>query len=191
MKKLVNFVGFQAGWWGCVWGSAQGNWWIGPVLVAVAIAVHLALNGNRRGELALMLIAGLLGLALDGLLTAGGLLRFPGYEGPNVGPLPLWMLALWINIAPTLGSALGWMRRRYVLGALFGFLGGPTTYYAGTTFGALMFAPDTYESWGALAITWTVAMVALQVATERCLPAESAAPPSAAPDEPSGDATAA
>ena len=186
MKKLVNFLGFQAGWWSCVLGAADGNWWIGPSVVAAVLALHLALNGNRRGEIALMLFAGLLGLLFDGTLASNGLLRFPEYAGPSVGPLPLWMLALWVNMAPTLGSALGWMRRRFVLGGLFGLIGGPLTYYAGVNFGALQFAPDNIESFAALALTWTLAMLALQVATERCLPADE----ESAPEEPAPAATA-
>ncbi len=172
MKKLVNFLGFQAGWWACVIGAAEGPVWLGPAAVGAVVGLHLALNGSRRGELALMLFAALLGLMLDGTLAANGLLGFPGEAGPVVGPLPIWMVALWINVAPTLGSSLGWMRRRYLLGALFGLVGGPFTYYAGVRLGALSFAPDNWESFGALAVTWTLAMPALLFATERCLPSE-------------------
>ena len=186
MAKVVNFIAFQAGWWGCVLGAAAGEGWIGPSLVGAAVAVHLATTDRRRGALALMLFSGFLGLLLDGLLAANDLLRFPADEGPWVGPLPLWMVALWVNIAPTLGSSLGWLRGRYVRGGLFGLLGGPTTYYAGTRLGALRFAPDTHESWLALAVTWTLSMVLLLLATERCLPAADATATGGGSEAPGG-----
>ncbi len=170
MKKVVNFVGFQAAWWVCILTAASGPWWAGPAAVAGVVVLHLVLNGRVRGELALVAGAVLLGLVLDGILASLGLLAFPDYTGPTVGPLPIWMLALWANLATTFGSSLGWMRRRWVVGALFGAIGGPLTYMAGSRFDALALATDPSHSLGALAVTWTVAMLLLMHATERCLP---------------------
>ncbi|QDU69465.1 DUF2878 domain-containing protein [Engelhardtia mirabilis] len=167
--KLANFLAFQLGWWACVLGAAQERPLLGPAVVAALIVVHLAFT-RRRGELGLVLFAALLGLVLDGGLAAGGLLRFDATDAPFVGPLPLWMVALWANFAPSLGHALGWMRRRYIVGLLFGALGGPTTYFAGVRLGALQFGDDMAASLIAITVVWAVAMPLLLLATERLLP---------------------
>ena len=169
MAKLANFIAFQAGWWACILGAANDRPLIGPAVVVALIAVHLAVT-RRRGELALVLFAVLLGLVLDGGLSAAGLLQFDASDAPFVGPLPLWMVALWANFAPSLGHALGWMRRRYWLGLLFGVLGGPSTYYAGTRLGALQFGDDPVTSLIGITLVWALAMPLMLLATERLLP---------------------
>lgn len=167
--KLLNFLAFQAGWWTCILGAAQDRAWLGPAVVGGVIVAHLAVT-RRRGEIALVLFAVLLGLVLDGGLAAAGLLVFEPVDGPFVGALPVWMVALWANFAPTLGHSLGWLRRRWWLAAAFGLLGGPSTYWAGTRLGALTFGE---HGWGAVVgvgVVWTLALPALLLATERLLP---------------------
>jgi hypothetical protein len=53
--KIVNFVGFQSGWFACVLGAAAGCPWLGLVVVAGVVALHLALRRPRGPELRLLL----------------------------------------------------------------------------------------------------------------------------------------
>lgn len=169
MGKLANFLAFQIGWWACILSAADGRPVIGIGVAAVLVSAHLALV-RSRGEVLLILTAGVVGLVLDGALAARGLLVFDELDAPFLGPLPLWMAALWMNFAISLNHVMAWMRGRYLIGVLFGVLGGPSTYFAGERLGALSLGPDLVESLVGIGIVWAVAMPALLFATERLLP---------------------
>lgn len=153
MSPLLNLVGFQAGWLACVLGAAHGLPWVGPVVVATLFAVHLAVRPNPLAEVRLGGAAAMLGLAADLLLVSSGAIDFPAHARQG-WPLPLWMPALWLNFAMTLGSSLGWLRGRYAAAASLGAVGGPVSYYAGARLGAITVAPGGL--W-AIALEWLLA----------------------------------
>ncbi|MEY2746222.1 MAG: hypothetical protein RL112_1264, partial [Planctomycetota bacterium] len=39
MRSLWNFAMFQAGWFACVLGAAERQWWIGPLCTVAILAV--------------------------------------------------------------------------------------------------------------------------------------------------------
>ena len=58
---LQNFLLFQLGWLSCVIGGASSSYhWVGVVVVAAIIAVHLVRACNIGNEIMLILIATLL-----------------------------------------------------------------------------------------------------------------------------------
>ncbi len=155
-RKLYNFAAFQAGWFACVLGTANGESWIGPVVVAIAIAVHLVIARGRRGEAWLLASSIPIGLAVNTILQTSGSVVAPG---PATGPL--WLLALWPLFATLFNESMSWMHGRYILGVLFGALGAPLSYWAGERAGALELHPRAVVWIPIVAATWGVAMYAL------------------------------
>ena len=140
-KNLVNVLLFQSAWFATVMGAARGSPWLGPAAVTVALAVHVLLVDDRRGEWRKMLAAGFLGFWLDTLFVAAGIFT----PKATVYPLPFsppWMVFLWVNFSLTLNASLSWLQGRYRLAAVFGAVGGPLAYYAGAEMGATEALPS-------------------------------------------------
>lgn len=149
---LVNFAAFQIGWFACVIGGANGLPWIGPVAVAVIVTYHLWCAQVAAPEATLILAAGLIGTVWD-----SGMVAFAGFSYSSgmliANTAPYWIVAMWMLFATTLNVSLRWLKRRWLLAALFGAVGGPLAYYAGAKLGALAF-DDLALAMTALAIGW-------------------------------------
>ena len=59
-----------------------------------------------------------------------------GQEGP-AETAPMWLVSLWMLFAITINHSLGWLKERYLLAALMGFVFGPVAYYGGSKLGAI------------------------------------------------------
>ena len=156
MTLLLNFFAFQLGWFACVLGAANGRPWMGPVVVATVVAMHLVRARRSLPELCLALAAMLIGLVLDSLLLATGWLRYPsGLWIPGLAPY--WIIAMWALFATTLNVSMGWMRGRPVLTVLMGAVGGPLSYLAGEKLGAIELV-QPIVALAALSLAWAMAM---------------------------------
>jgi hypothetical protein len=139
MAVAVNALLFQAGWFACVLGAAQGLPWIGAIIAVLVIGWHLSRADDPRREVALIAAAGVLGLVFETLLVQSGWVRFD--SGMLVaGVAPYWMVALWAMFATTLNVSLRVLRLRLGLAAALGAVGGPAAYYGGAQLGALELA---------------------------------------------------
>ena len=156
MSLLINFIAFQLGWFACVLGAANGMPWLGPIVVAAAVVLHLVRARRPRPELWLICSAMVLGLAVDSLLLATGWLSYPsGLWLPGLAPY--WIVAMWALFATTLNVSMGWMRGRPLLAVVMGAVGGPLSYLAGQKLGGIELNQTTYAL-AALAVAWAVAM---------------------------------
>ncbi|MEE4216976.1 MAG: DUF2878 domain-containing protein [Xanthomonadales bacterium] len=156
MNAVINFAAFQFGWFATVLGTANGMPWLGPLTVLGVVALHLRRARRPAVEARLLMIALLLGTAVDSLVLAGGWISYPnGAWLP--GFAPYWIITLWALFATTLNLSLGWMKQRYVLAAAFGAIGGPLSYLAGAKLGAMSFIA-TVPAAMALALAWSLAM---------------------------------
>ena len=165
MRKAINFIVFQAAWFAAVLGAAHGMPWLGVVAVPMALALHLALSPGWRPELLLALAAAGTGFVFDSILIAAGMFS----PVPYILPSPfssLWMVMLWVNLATTMNVSMGWLRGRYVLGLVFGAIGGPLAYYSGAKLGAMTRLPDPRGLLGT-GIAWAIALPLLLVVNER------------------------
>ena len=90
---VINVIAFQAGWFSCVLGAAQGMPWLGPVVAVPILAWHLHKASNVALELKMILVATLIGSLFDQVLLSAGLLQYPSLHWP-AGLLPLWMVTL-------------------------------------------------------------------------------------------------
>lgn len=162
MRNVVNFLAFQAAWFVVVGGAARGSLWIGPVVVAALVALHLALVPpcERLRQLAYVALAGLLGALLDSLLKAIDATAYPtSYGADSAWPTwlaPLWIAALWTAFATLPRFSLGWLRGRHVLAAVLGAVGGPLSFFAGTRMGAVAVGDSSVLTWTVLAAEYAV-----------------------------------
>ncbi|MBT8047609.1 MAG: DUF2878 domain-containing protein [Xanthomonadales bacterium] len=156
---LVNFAAFQAGWFSCVLGAANGFPWIGPLAVLAAVGLHLSIARRPLAELQLVLCAVAIGLVADSLLVFAGWVSYPNGIWA-AGFAPYWILAMWALFATTLNVSMKWMRNRVLVAVLAGAAGGPLSYLAGERLGAMQFV-EPVNALVALTVIWAVAMPAL------------------------------
>lgn len=165
MSILVNFILFQVAWFACVLGGAREMPWVGPVVVAVVAAYHLARTRDPKSELSLLAIAAGIGLVFDSTLTATGWLSYPsGQWHPMLAPY--WMVALWVAFATTLNVSMNRFKGRHLLAFGFGAVGGPLAYLAGANLGAVTFN-NPPMALAALALGWAITTPVLVMIAQR------------------------
>ena len=160
MKSFTNFVGYQLVWFAVVGTAGGSRPWLGLAAAAAFMALQLALSNRRALDVRLLILAFVLGLSIDGALSAVGWIR---YAGPTPalpsGGAPLWILALWTSFSLTLTRSLAWLSGHPLWAAVFGAIGGPIAYWsAARGFHAVRFAPPSYRAMVALAAGWSAAM---------------------------------
>ena len=117
MRKLINFVLFQLGWFACILGAAYGyvSW---AVLFCLAVAAfHLWQSNEPMQEGVLLLKILVLGIAADTLLLQTGSLVFES-KGLLPALSPIWMWSLWVILGCTLNESMSWLKGRFVLAAV-------------------------------------------------------------------------
>ena len=168
MKKVANFVLFQASWFALVL-SVEKSWaWLAFVFVGGSLALHfLWISDNARRDALLVALVSPLGLALDTALAHGAVLQYRG--AALFGVLaPAWILALWAIFAMTFHSSMSWMQARYKTAALFAGLGAPLSYAAAARSSAVAFVDPIWRSVAIVAFSWAVAMPLFLLLSVRC-----------------------
>jgi hypothetical protein len=153
-KVLLNAALFQVAWFAAVLGAAYDRFWLGPLVLLPVLAVNLVMASERRSELQLWAVAGVIGLLFDTVLVAAGVFA----PRRHLFPFPFsppWMIGLWLNFAATLNRSLGWLHGRPLPAALFGAVGGPLAYYGGARLGATETIPGV-EGLLILATGWGI-----------------------------------
>ena len=153
---VLNFALFQLTWFASVYCAAISQPLVGPVCTLSWMALHLYYVRERRhAELQLIVLAALAGYLLDSLQVLTGAISFPAQTQLG-GPSPLWMVALWINLAATLNFSMKWLRGRFALATVMGAIFGPLAYFAGSELGAI----ELYGRFSMLmiALQWSLAM---------------------------------
>jgi hypothetical protein len=161
-RTILNLSLFQIGWFSSVLSAAAHRPWIGALVIACVVGVHVSQSYAKAAELKLVVIALGIGAGWDSLLVQLGWLRYSaGTLIPHTAPY--WIVLMWALFATLLNVSLRWLRGRWVLAALAGVVGGPLAYYGGYRLGALHFG-DATSALMALAVGWaliTPALVAL------------------------------
>lgn len=151
-RILVNLIAFQIAWFASVLGGANALPWLGVIVTAVVVAVHLYQSARPGPEALMLLIVGIIGTFWDSLLVRLGFLAYPsGMLAPWLAPV--WIIAMWVAFATTLNVSLAWLRKNWYLACVLGALGGPLAYYAGYRLGGVEF-PDTLVALSVLAAGW-------------------------------------
>jgi hypothetical protein len=165
MNLFVNFLLFQLAWFSCVLGAANGHPWLGPVVVAGVVLVHLRLVPDSRAESMMLIAVAVIGTVFDSLLVSTGWLAYPSGQWVEY-MAPYWIIAIWIAFATTLNVSMNWLKLRPVVAAGFGAIGGPLAYLAGEKLGGVIFVAPT-AALTALAIGWGLMMPLLMLLAAR------------------------
>ena len=165
MNLLINVVAFKLGWLSSVIGGAQHLPWLGPLVVSVAVAVHLFRARRPGSEFVLIVSCGLVGAVFDSALVAAGWVTYPSGMFSDV-LAPYWIVAMWMLFGTTINLSMRWMRNRPLLASAFGFVGGPLAYVAGHKIGGIQFV-DQPAAVAMLAVGWALIMPLLMHLGER------------------------
>ncbi len=164
MKTLANLALFQIGWFASVLGAAQGHPFAGPLVVGIAIAIHLRWFGTKR-EALLILASAAFGTVAESALSLTGLVSYRSDPVPS-WLCPPWITAMWANFAMTLRHSLRWLEGRWFLGWLLGAAAGPLAYVAGSRLGAIELL-DAIPALSILASVWAGALIALPLLSRK------------------------
>lgn len=147
VHALVNIGIYQVVWFLCVLGGNSGAMWALPL-----IAIHLFLSTCRKSDLQVMGAFLCAGFVVDGGLQLAGFFSFT----VTGTPIPFWLTVIWLALSTLPNHSLSWMKRRPLLCAIFGALGGPLAYWAGERLGAAAFGLPLSWSIPILALVWGV-----------------------------------
>jgi hypothetical protein len=152
--KLLNAIGYQLVWFVSAVGAAHGLLYAGPSAAAVFVMLMLAFGGERRADLRLIPLVLLIGLLTDSAWIGLGWLDYSA-PWPSAQFAPAWIVGIWASFAVTLNHSMAFLKRRYLLAAALGAVGGPFAYWgASRGLGAVHFnAPATTVLVG-LGIVW-------------------------------------
>ena len=147
--RFLNAFAYQCGWLACV---AGGNAWALPA-GALILALHGWLVERSARGWAFMVLAALLGLAMDLGWQRLGLLAFHGTLGAGIPP---GLVVLWLLFATTFAHSLAWLHERLALAALLGAVLGPLSYVAGVELGAATTRFPLWQVALAMAPAWAL-----------------------------------
>ncbi len=150
---VVNFLAFKAGWIICVLGATEQMPWLGPIWVLSWITAFFIWQKQHWMEWIFLLAAAAIGYCMDSILVLTGLIEFP-LDTQFGAPSPLWMTAMWLNMAGAIRYALGWLRGKYMLSASVGLIFGPLAYLAGQKLGGINLVGGVIP----IALEWLIAM---------------------------------
>ena len=161
MNVLLNVVVFKVAWVSTIFGGANELPMVGPLVVLVAVAIHLWRSAEPSRELTLVLLTGLIGLTCDSVMVAAGWMTYP--SGTFIAGLaPYWIVAMWMLFATTLNVAFRFLRQKLALATLLGAIFGPLSYYAGASAGAVTLN-EPVIALTALSVAWAILLPALSV----------------------------
>jgi len=152
MKPFINAVLFQIVWVACVLG--------GSVVALIVTSVYLFLHDhyfmNKRSEWRLVLLFFFLGVLVDGSYFHLGIFSLSA-DAQYFGNFPpIWLLCLWGAVATLFAHSLAFLRTRYYLSAMLGFIGPTGSYIAGAKLAGITIAEPTLFSVFAIALVWSL-----------------------------------
>ena len=156
MNLVINFIGFQLGWFACVLGGAAGKPLLAVCAVVFILVVHLYRSNNIFAELCIIFTAMAIGFVWESLVISTDWLTYPlSSEVSNYAPI--WLVAMWALFASTMNVSMAWLKKRWLLASVMGAVFGPLAFVAGEKLGAVIFLERWYALL-ALALGWTVLM---------------------------------
>jgi hypothetical protein len=162
-SRLFAFVAYQVLWFAVVIAAGHGHGEAASGFGAVFVAGQLVIARERALAVRLLVVALVLGVAIDGGATWLGLIAYAS-PWPWAGGPPCWILGLWGAFAITLLGPLRWLVGHPVWAAALGAIGGPLSYAgAQRGWGAVHFAAPDWHGYAWLAAGWAVAMALLSV----------------------------
>jgi Protein of unknown function (DUF2878) len=160
LKVWANFIAYEVVWFVTVYSAGRDRTLPGVLAVVVFACMQLTVSHQRAADLRLIVAAVLVGMVLDGVLAATGVVEYNSTP-PALPPggAPIWILALWASFALTLNHSLRWLRGRPLGGAVLGAIGGPLAYISSNRLsGAVVLATPQWRALLCLAFGWSLAI---------------------------------
>ena len=156
MRAFASFVLLQLGWFACVLGAAHSRPWLGPLVVALALSLHVVRQASRGREALVLGLTVAMGFVVDSALLRAGVL------GMASGSLlsPPWLVALWPNFAAATapGGLLVALRERRLAAALVSAVGGALAYDAGARLGPIAIEAPRVVGLLVIALVWSAVL---------------------------------
>lgn len=149
-NKVYNFAGYQCLWFAAILGGAM----VEPLLFGL-VALHLYMCRDRLAEAKVIALGAALGIAVDSVLTAGGVFVF---NEPTSAIVPLWLMCIWFGFMATLRHSLSYLLGRPVLATLLACVGAPMTYLGGERLGAVSFGFTQWQTAVIIGVAWGLMM---------------------------------
>lgn len=146
-SKTFNLLAFNLMWFGCVIGRDRLLWLTIPLVFGYAMLLIL---GGRVPWYKIGLPV-LIGIGIDGLLSASGYFSFG-----SALLLPAWFILLWIAFSTTLSQSLEPLGRNKWLAALLGAIAVPMNYVLGERLGAVEFPYSYWQTVAAISVSWAL-----------------------------------
>lgn len=141
-KNFINLIVLQGGWWAITLNHQNPKIFIAICLILLLI--HLAYCIPRKTkELVFILGCTVIGCLFDKLAMELNLFT----PAKNYTFFPEWLIFYWLIFSTSFSCSLAWLKNKWLLISILGFLMAPLTYFAGEKFGILKFN----ESLGLLA----------------------------------------
>ena len=160
MNAWANAAGYQCVWFACVWAASRGHGWVGP-LALLPFSAWVIGRVDGGADALLLPAAVLVGLVLDTLLAASGLVAYAA-PLPFAQVAPLWILAIWGAFGLTLRHSFRFLHGRRGLAAALGAVGAPMAYLgAARGWHAVAFPHGATPAAIALGAAWAVVLPGL------------------------------
>lgn len=125
LPLILNGLMFQAIWLMCILGGDQ---WAPPAIMLLAAWLWWRRLPGELGQISLL--SGV-GIVLDSLWMAAGLMVFQDTLWPQAPLIPLWLMVLWVGFSATLRHSMKFLLGRPVLAAALGAIAAPLSYATG------------------------------------------------------------
>lgn len=151
-KNLINIAILQIGWWSITLSHQTPL--IYSVIVPLLLAMHFVFCvSDKKKELLFILMGTIIGCLFDFLAIE--LKLFSPTNDYTI--FPSWLICYWLIFTTSFSFSLAWLKNRWVLISVLGFIMAPLTYYAGEKFGLLVFNADlNYLSYIYYGLIWAI-----------------------------------
>jgi hypothetical protein len=150
----INQGLFQLSWPACVIGAAWGvAGWTGPLVVGLLFAWQLHPAHRHANDWRMLSICLVIGFVLDSIWVRTGLLAY-AMAWPSPQWAPFWIMLLWVAMALVLNHSMAVFKRHLFLIGVFGAIGSPMSYFAGSRFGAVEWLAPAWQVVLATGLSW-------------------------------------
>ena len=161
--NVLNFILFQTVWFLTIWSASVSRPFLGVTLIVFIAIGYIFISKCFINQFLFFLGVACIGLWVDSSLINLHILYIESIKIGSLQLSPPFMVLLWVNLATTFDYSLNWIQKRYVLGSVFGGIGGSSSYYAGVKLNAAQLGQPEWISLLYIGVTWAIVFPLLQV----------------------------
>lgn len=152
-KNLINIAILQLGWWTITLTHLKPYIYI--LVVGILLLAHLKIcTNNIKKETLFIFISTIIGCFADWVAIKLNL-----YNPVNSYTIfPLWLICYWLVFSTSFSLSLSWLKNRWLLISVLGFIMAPLTYFAGEKFDLLLFNKELgFKAYLFYGLVWFIA----------------------------------